>query len=133
MTRTLIALLATAAIALPAAAQQTNSQQGSMQYNSPAGQQATTGKTGSMGKANANAPGTKYGNRNYSRGHMAANASKRHIRGRTSYRQYGRRGYGVRAGGPGYAYLHGRRYGHYGRYAYNLRGRRGVGAYGSIH
>lgn len=122
MMRTLIAVLATAAISLPAAAQQTDTgQQGSRQY------QRSQSQAQSMDQAGAGSRRATTGERRGaqmggpSRGYAVSQRGEHQFRGRTGYyesrRRYGVRGYGVGGQttyegytrGPRYSYIGGRR------------------------
>src|SRR5258706_12123689 len=151
MMRTLIALLATAAMTLPAATQQTDTREGSRQHNSSRGQDASGNRADrSVGQARDRNDASRRAiyrerdrgraDRDHDRGRTADRDYDRgrrgDLRGRTSYRDYdGRRGYYVRGrttsyqeydGRPRYSYVRGRRVYYRGYNAgrrYDVRGR----------
>ncbi len=119
--RTLIAVLATAAISLPAAAQQTETGQGSRQYQGAQPQEQNMDQTnaGNQRATTGEQRGSRMGGTH--QGYAAGQRSQHQFRGRAGYREsgrrYGMRGYGVRgrtvygeySRGPRYSYRGGRR------------------------
>src|SRR5258706_200289 len=96
MMRTLIALLATAAMTLPAATQQTDTREGSRQHNSSRGQDASGNRADrSMGQAkDRNEAGRRAIYREYDRNRRGRRyeGARAEDRTRTSYSEESRRG-----------------------------------------